>query len=72
MSDPLITYELPILDICAVFIAIIAIIVALISVYLQNQTRINTSNTVDELKLNRKQLIKMTALLVEVNKNLIS
>ena len=72
MSDPVITYELPILDICAVFIAIIAIIVALISVYLQNQTRINTSNTVDELKLNRKQLIKMTALLVEVNKNLIS
>lgn len=71
MSDSLIKYELPILDIIAVIIALIAVFVALISIYLCNQTRINTGNTVDELSLNREELVKIKFLLAKLNSNFI-
>lgn len=64
-------YTMPILDICAVIIAVVAVIIALYTVYLSNHTRINTENTVNELQLNREELVKIKILLARLNKSVI-
>lgn len=62
-EDSQLKFELPILDIIAIFIALLTLIVALLSLYISNQTRINTSNVVNELTLGREELVKIRTIL---------
>ena len=67
-----INYELPILDIFAIFIGFVAIIIALIAIYFTNQTRINTSDTVTEIGLNRSELISINIILGTLNQTILN
>lgn len=62
-----IEYSLPILDICACIIAFLAFLIALYTIFLSNQTRLNTEDTVTELKKSREELVKIKLLIANLN-----
>jgi hypothetical protein len=62
-----IVYELPILDICGCIIALLAFLIAVYALYLSNQTRVNTEDTVAELKHSSEELVKIRILISSLN-----
>lgn len=69
MDDSIkVTYDLPILDICAVFIAILAVFISIISIYLSNETRRNTEDTALDVHDSKHELIKIRILLEDIHK----
>lgn len=70
VEDLKVKYELPILDIFAVCIAFLAFFLALISLFLSNETRWNTSDTTEEIQLSRGELVKIRFLLEDIHDKL--
>lgn len=62
-------YELPILDIIACVFALIAILLAVLTIYLSNETRKNTKRTADNVETNNKQILLMTEILKDIRDN---
>lgn len=68
-GDLNIKYEFPILDIIVIFVSIVAVIVALLSLAIANQTRLNTDNTANQIVISREELIKIKVLLENLNQS---
>lgn len=62
-------YELPILDIIACVFALIAILLAMLTIYLSNETRKNTERTANDIETNNKQMLLMTEILRDIREN---